>query len=351
MGIRRRSVVALTALLLGLLAGCSRAPEQAYKTQLFTLGTVVDISLWNVDQDRAAIAVKAVETVLNRVHREWHAWEPSELTRINAGIAAGETVTLSEEESEVLQRATLLSRQSEGLFNPAVGKLIGLWGFHSSDAPSGPPPAQAMIDPLIKAAASMESLRIEGTRLSSSNPSVEIDLGGFAKGYAVDLSIDALRKLGIHDAIVNAGGDLRAIGSHGGRPWRIGIRLPAKEIGVIASVETHGDESVFTSGNYERYFDYQGKRYHHIIDPRIGYPSEGAISATVISNNGADADAAATALMVAGPSQWKEIARRMGLSQVMLIDADMRVYMTPAMAKRVHFEISPAPEVIVSEPL
>jgi thiamine biosynthesis lipoprotein len=332
-------------------AGCTPPPDKTYKTQIFTLGTVVDISFWDVDEARAAAGVKAIERVLDGIHNRWHAWQPSELTRINAGLAAGQAVAIADDEAAALRQAVLLAEKSGELFNPAAGRLIGLWGFHSDNLPTGPPPARDDIDRLLAAGPSMADLSFGPGTVSSANPAVEIDLGGFAKGYGVDRAIEAVRALGITDAVVNAGGDLRAIGSHGRRPWRIGIRLPTQANGVLASVEVRGDECVFTSGNYERYYDYQGRRYHHIIDPRTGYPSAPAVSATVIYPEGAVADAAATALMVAGPEKWRETAGRMGITQVMLIDADMKVYMTPAMAKRIHFEVSPAPEVIVGEPI
>ena len=120
---------------------------------------------------------------------------------------------------------------------------------------------------------------------------------------------------------------------------------------MLASLEVQGDESVFTSGDYERYYEYQGKRYHHILDPRTGYPSQGATSVTVIHDNGAEADAAATALMVAGPKDWYEVARHMGIKYVMLVDDEGVVHMNPAMAARVHFEGAQPPKVILSREL
>jgi thiamine biosynthesis lipoprotein len=115
-------------------------------------------------------------------------------------------------------------------------------------------------------------------------------------------------------------------------------------------VETDEDESVFTSGNYERFFEYQGTRYHHIIDPRDGYPAKDSVSVTVIHKNATTADAAATALFVAGPKLWQKIAAHMGVTQVMLIDDKLTFYMTPEMAKRIHFEIDPKPRVIIVGP-
>ena len=104
---------------------------------------------------------------------------------------------------------------------------------------------------------------------------------------------------------------------------------------------------MYTSGDYERYFDYGGKRYQHIIDPRSGYPAEGAMSATVIYPGGGVGGGASTALMVAGPQGWREVVRGMQLKYAMLIASDRTVYMTPAMAKRIHFEVEPAPRVVI----
>jgi thiamine biosynthesis lipoprotein len=345
---------ALLGLLLVVSSACSRAPQQdVYKTQLMTLGTIVDISLWNVDEAKAQQAVKAVEDVLNGIHVHWHAWEPGppdhpNLADLNTRLAAGETVTVSAEDAAVLRQNQELARQGEELFNPAIGRLIGLWGFHQDDPPQGPPPDPEQIRRLVEAHPTMDDLVIEGNQVHSRNPALQLDLGGSAKGYAVDQAIDALRALGIQNAIVNAGGGLHAIGMHGDRPWRVGIRNPAQP-GIIASLEIRQDESVHTSGNYERFFDYQGKRYHHIIDPRTGYPAEGVLSATVVHQNGTIADAADDAIFVAGPEHWKEVARRMGVTQVMLIDADMNLHMTPQMAQRLRMEIDPAPKIIVED--
>jgi thiamine biosynthesis lipoprotein len=159
-----------------------------------------------------------------------------------------------------------------------------------------------------------------------------------------------LREMGIHNAVVNAGGDLRAIGRHGDRPWRVGIRHP-RAPGVLAAVEVEGDESVFTSGDYERYFMYEGKRYDHIIDPRTGRPAQGTASVTVFADQADLADAAATALFVAGPKDWLPVARRMGVKGVLLVDTEGKIYMTPSLKDRIRFEQDPPPPVIMSEPL
>lgn len=180
----------------------------------------------------------------------------------------------------------------------------------------------------------MSDLHLDGIRMRSSNPTVKLDFGAFGKGYGIDLAVEHLKEMGIQNTILNAGGDLRAIGSRNGEPWRIAIRDPSGE-GVLGVIETHGSESIFTSGDYERNFTWEGKRYHHIIDPRTGYPAVGTRSVTVIHDDATTADAAATALFIAGPSRWQEIARRMGVGYVLLVDTEGTLHMNPAMQARV----------------
>lgn len=330
-------------------SACGRQETKLHDTQLLVMGTLVNVSIWDGDDDVAAVATAGVEQRLREMHRDLHAWQPGPLTRVNEALAAGKSAPVSEEAAMLIRRGSELSRQSGGLFNPAIGDLIALWGFHNDDGPHGPPPDAASVRALLAKAPAMSDLHIEDGSLRSENPAVQLDFGGFAKGYAVDEAVRILREHHLNNAIVNAGGDLRAVGRHGDRPWRIGIRDP-RGPGVIASVEVEGDESVFTSGDYERYFEYEGKRYHHIIDPRSGFPAVGSSSVTTISKEAIVADASATALFVAGPDAWVRTAKAMGIDQAMLIDDKGKVYMTPAMAKRIHFEVDPPPPIEVVAP-
>jgi thiamine biosynthesis lipoprotein len=193
----------------------------------------------------------------------------------------------------------------------------------------------------------MDGIHIENNVLRSDNPVVKLGFGGFAKGTAVDTAIEALKQQGIENAIINIGGDLRAIGRHGERPWRIGIRHPRQEGQILASVTVNDNESVFTSGDYERYFSYEGQRYPHILDPRTGHPARDNISVTVVHTQAALADAAATALVVAG-EQWPEIAASLGIDRVMLMRADGQIEMTPAMTEQVRFR-KPTVEPVIRQ--
>ena len=335
--------------LLLLISACGRSPT-SQQHQLYVFGTIVDITLWDVTDQQSQQAASLITTDFQRMHHEWHAWEPGPLMDINRAIAEGESVSIIPSLIPIIEHSTTLYHSSEGLFNPAIGRLLNLWGFQSSERPHRPPPSAAEIEALITAAPGMGDVSLKDGVLVSSNPVVQFDFGAFAKGYAIDLAIARLRSLGIVNAIVNGGGDLRAIGRKGERPWRVGVRHPQGE-GVLASIEIEGDESVFTSGNYERFNEYEGVKYNHILDPRSGWPVTGITSATVIHDNGAVADAAATAMVVAGAGEWHRIAKKMGIQYVMLVDEAGVVYMNPAMQKRVRFQPGTEPEIMISEVL
>ncbi len=333
----------LPLLLAALLAGCSEAPEPPFRQQLLALGTLVDVMIAGVDEERGAEAVERVRRELETIHHDWHAWQPSRLTEINAALARGESITLDDEGRRLIATGIELSLASGHLFDPAAGALIAAWGFHSDQRDDGPPPDPARIEALVAAQPRMSDLRLEENRLSTTNPAVQLDLGGYAKGYAVDRAIEALRAMGIENAIVNAGGDLRAIGDKYGKPWRIGIRDP-RGPGVIAALRVEGDESVFTSGDYERFFTYRGRRYHHIIDPRSGYPAEGNRSVTVVHGDATTTDAAATALLIAGAG-WPAVARAMGVEQVMVVTPQGEIQLTPPLARRIELMVAPGTPV------
>ena len=332
-----------------MLVACGE-PVAEYRQSLFIFGTVVDLKLRGVSDEQAEVAVQVVDKAFQRMHKDWHAWKAGELSQLNQSFISDQPRPVTPFLLPLIAQSQVLFNQSEGLFNPAIGKLIALWGFHSDDLPSGPPPDSEAIAELVNSAPGMGDLEILNGQVRSHNPAVDLDFGGFAKGYALVIAIDLLHKQGVDSAIVNAGGDLCVSGAHGGRPWRVGVRHP-QGAGIIAAVDVLDGECVLTSGNYERYREHDGVRYPHIIDPRDGWPVKHIASATVIDADGGRADAAATALTVAGPGAWYRIAKRMQLKYVMLVDEMGRVYMNPAMAKRIDFQGEEPEQIIISDPL
>jgi len=322
----------LLVICLSLLSACSSEPDTR-QGKFYAFGTEIDISLYDVDAETANKTIDVLEQTFSNVNNTWHAWQPSTLTQINAAITAGEPISVDSDVADLITLASRFANDSEHLFNPAAGKLFELWGFHQDNwFESHPPPSEVQRADWLSTAPSMNDISIINGELTSRNPNVKLGFGGFAKGYAVDVAIDALKQYGISNAIINIGGDLRAIGSHGKRPWVIGIRHP-RQNGMVASIALQEDESVFTSGDYERFFQYEGKRYAHILDPRTAAPAIEVMSVTVLHSNASLADAAATALFVAGDN-WPSIAKSMGLTHIMLIKTNGDIEMSPQMAKR-----------------
>lgn len=336
--------------LIFILTACTPQEKPLHHETILAFGTLIEVSIAGVDEAQAQKGFDALRSDFNYMQEVWNPVMPNPVMRINGLLQTGIPFSVSPSTLPLIQRAQELSVASNGLFNPAIGKLIKLWGFQDDTRDNELPPDKDEILKLVNQHPAMADIIIKGITLQGKNPAVSLDFGAFAKGYGVDVGIKHLRDLGIHNAIINAGGDIRAMGKRGRRPWRIGIRDPRKE-GVIASIDMGDDESIFTSGDYERFFEYEGKRYHHIIDPRTGYPADHTRSVTVIHTNGAEADAAATALFVAGPKEWHAIAKAMNIKYVMLIDNKGIVYMNPAMAKRIQFEVTPLPEIRLSPPL
>jgi thiamine biosynthesis lipoprotein len=336
----RPALAACAALLALALAACGRGPAPVHEARILAFGTLVDVSVHGVDRALAERAFAVLEADFDWMHEAWHAWRPGTLERFNRGCASGEPFALEPDLRPLIALATGLSERSGRLFNPAIGRLVDLWGFHADQPRPGVPPAEA-IAPLVAAEPHMGEIRMQDLEARCLDPMVQLDFGGFAKGFGVDRAVEALQDLGIDDAIVNAGGDLRAIGRRGDRPWRVGVRHPRDPEGVYAALELAGDESVFTSGDYERFYEVDGQRYHHILDPRTGYPARGTAAVTVVHDDATEADAAATALFVAGPQGWREVAARMGIRQVMLITTGNEVLMTPEMAERVRLLVEP----------
>jgi len=322
--------------LLLLAGGCSA--EDAHRVTFYSFGTLVELVVWEADRRRVEGAAALLAGELERMQRAWDPWRSdSELARVNRLLAAGEAFVADPATLGLLRTALPHYHASGGLFDPAVGGLVQAWGFHG-EAPQLP--AGTVLETWRADPPSLGDIELQGIGLRGRHPRLLLDFGGFAKGHAIDLLVARMQRLGLGNLILNAGGDLRAVGRRGRRAWQVGIRHPRGNT-VIASVTIRGDESVFTSGDYERFFLTAKQRYHHILDPRTGSPARGTVAVTVIHTSAATADAAATALFVAGPRHWREVARAMGIHQAMLIDSDGKAHLTEAMAERLQLHFDP----------
>ncbi len=228
-----------------------------------------------------------------------------------------DNVTITDSEIVALIKTALdVGDESGGAFDITVFPLLDLWGFFG-ETPAVPD--REKIDELLKSV-DYRHLAITAGTLVKGDAHVKIDLGGIAKGYAIGEAVAVLKKAGITSALVDAGGDIYALGTNKGKPWKIGIRNPRGE-GTVGVLELT-DCAVVTSGDYERYFEKDGKRYHHILDPKTGYSAEGITSVTVVTNNPVLADAWSTALFVMGKEKGRELMERNKSLKVLMITQD-----------------------------
>ncbi len=329
----RSAVLLLLSLLL---SACGKEP--IYHEQGYVFGTLVEVTVHGVEESHAMQGIADVMHEFQRLHDLLHAWKPSELSSLNATIAQGKRQTVSPELAAMLQDTAQLSSQSEGLFNPTIGGLIQTWGFQADDF-KAVLPDEKIITVLVKENPQMSDLTISVTQVQSKNKNVKLDLGGYAKGYALDRAAAILKQQGINDALINIGGNVLALGSHGKRPWRVGIQHPRKP-GALATLELRDGEAVGTSGDYQRYFEVDGKRYCHLIDPRNGHPVQGVQAVTIITHGqhaGLLSDASSKPVFIAGNAGWRSAANKMRIDEALLIDADGMVHLTAAMQKRLEF--------------
>jgi thiamine biosynthesis lipoprotein len=374
------------------LSGCSKEPF--YQEQAYVFGTQVDVSIYGADEAKARQATVAVMHEFQRLHDMLHAWQPSELSALNSAIAQGKSQRVSAELAAMLKDAARVSAESGGLFNPAIGGLIQAWGFQADDF-KAVLPDEKKIAALVKANPQMSDLVFlpsplggvpkagnphgaeapaeltqgagergsvrtsalspnpspasgRGEIIGSRNKAVQLDLGGYAKGYALDRARTILREQGIDNALINIGGNVLALGTRGDRPWRVGIQHPRKP-GPLAILELHDGEAIGTSGDYQRYFELDGKRYCHLIDPRSGYPVQGVQAVTILTRGeqaGLASDSASKPLFVAGAQGWLAAAKKMQLDEALLIDAQGVVHLTAAMQKRLEFTDKSTPRKI-----
>lgn len=239
--------------------------------------------------------------------------------------------TFDDELDSLLGKAVDIETSSEHAFHPALAALNRLWGF-SLDPPPSTPPKKEVIRQLLPPASCLK--RTGDHRWQRMTSSCQIDLGGIAKGYALERGMAQLIKHGIRHALINAGGDIAGIGNNKGKPWRIGIRHPRNPNALLGWIYLNDHECVVTSGDYERFFLHGGKRYHHILDPQTGYPATRAISATVIADKATLADGWSTALFVMG-IRGLERLQQQGMA-ALVVKPDGTLVMNKAMQKRFH---------------
>ncbi|MCP3914405.1 MAG: FAD:protein FMN transferase [bacterium] len=289
--------------------------------KLGVMGTELIIEV--IGPDRAALdrALDAAVLEIQRVEDMMTSWRDSPLVRMNAKAGGGPQVVPAEL-ARLVARGTEISRATDGAFDQTFASVGKLWDFKRD--PPLLPDADTIRAALAKVGFDRVAVDLDANTIDLP-AGTAIGLGGIAKGYGVDRAMAVLMKHGVEHAFVNAGGDLKALGRKHGELWRVAIRHPRKRGEVLALIPV-SNTCLVTSGDYERFFEREGKRYHHILDPRTGYPATGCMSATVLAPDAAFADALATASCVLGTKRALEIVESLPRVEALLVGLDGEVH-------------------------
>jgi len=316
-----KSAHALVLLLL-LLASPARA-EWLERVEDGIMGTRIVVELWATDRDKGNADIEAVLAEMRRVDQDMSTYKPtSEVSKVNAEAAKG-PVNISNELFDLLTQALEYSRLTEGAFDITYASVGYLYDFRKHVKPDDEAIAQAL--PGINYRHVILDAKARSVRFSRDG--VRIDLGGIGKGHAVDRGIQILQQRGVSHALVTAGGDSRIIGDRFGQPWVVGIRHPDRKDEVIARIPLE-DAAISTSGDYERYFDENGVRYHHIIDPHTGKSARKVRSATIIGPTATRTDGLSKTAFVLGAEKAIEIYNRLDGIDAIVVKPDGQVLYT-----------------------
>ncbi len=312
-------------------ASASVAPRRVVTGSYTAMGTAVDLKVWTDRPEATArAAMNDAHAEIKRLEKMMTTWdESSEVARVNAA-AGGEPVVVSDELLDVLEGARVIHDASEGVFDISFYGLKGLWRF-DQDAVEEIPSDAAIAARLPLVNGKLVGIDRAKKTVHLPKKGMAINLGGIAKGYAVDKAAAVLAKNGFTDVVVQAGGDLLVRGRKGQDPWRVGIRDPRGPAGDWFAVAAITDAAFSTAGDYERYWMKDGKRYHHILDPRTGKPADACRSVTVFAKDALTADEYDDAIFILGPEKGLAlIAGKPGVGAV-IVDKNNKVWISPSL--------------------
>ncbi len=290
------------------------------------MGTELAIEVWGENSQQLDRAIDAAVKEIRRVEDLMTEWRPSPLTRLNDAAGRGAHV-VPRELAEIIGRGQALQVLTEGAFDITFLAVGRLWDFKAK-----PPviPSADQID-AARPYVDVSKVVIDEAALSITLPrGMQIGLGGLAKGYGVDRAMQVLMDHGVEHAIVNAGGDLKALGQKQSALWEVALKHPRDRDRAMAVIRL-SNSCLVTSGDYERFFEVDGARYHHIIDPRTGYPSQGCMSASIVARNTEYADALATACCVLGVKKGLALVTSLDHVEAVLVDPNGDVHVSPGL--------------------
>ncbi|MBH9742141.1 FAD:protein FMN transferase [Vibrio navarrensis] len=316
----KKWLVAFASLLI--LAGCENPAEQVHLSGP-TMGTTYNIKYIVQPDIPSAEAIQTeVDRLLEEVNDQMSTYrKDSELSRFNQ-YQGSEPFTVSEQTATVVKEAIRLNQLTQGALDVTVGPLVNLWGFGPEARPEVVPSDAELAER--KANTGIHHLSVDGNKLSKDLPHLYVDLSTIAKGWGVDVVADYIQSQGINNYMVEVGGEIRLKGvNREGIPWRIAVEKPSVEERAIQEIIEPGDMAIATSGDYRNYFERDGVRYSHIIDPTTGKPiANKVVSVTVLDKSSMTADGLATGLMVLGDIKGMEVANQNNIPVLMIVKTD-----------------------------
>lgn len=293
------------------------------------MGSELQLEVLGPDPVALEAALDAAEAELRRVEDLCTDWRPSPLTSLNEAAGQGPQ-PVPPELARLIARSFEVSRVTGGAFDATFAGVGRLWDFKRD--PPLVPDAAAITSALRNVGWQRVTVDLERSTIDLP-AGMKLGLGGIAQGWGSDRAMAVLMERGIRHALVNVSGDIKALGRKHGKPWQIAIKHPREKDRVLAVIPV-SNACVVTSGDYERFFLHEGRRYHHIIDCRTGYPSTGAMSATVVTPDCTLADALATALCVLGPEEGLRVVASLPRTEALIVDMNGKVHLSPGLAGR-----------------
>ncbi|MBN2602104.1 MAG: FAD:protein FMN transferase [Candidatus Marinimicrobia bacterium] len=325
--------VFLSLILIGItvgLFGCnSENSLKSYQITQFALGTVIEITVLDISEEHANQAIDAAIAEINRIGALFYEGNPkSPLYEFSHRTV--NSVIMPDEVLYLIQRGQEVSKLTYGCFDMTVGILLPLWDFKSENPK---PPSENKILSLLPFV-NYQSLTVdlENNLLISTSPRTMLTTGGIAKGYAVDRAIQILSDNNVKGALVNAGGDLRVLPRADGKKWRVGIQNPRMQRELLKVIEIDSG-AVVTSGDYQKFFFYNEKRFHHILNPKTGYPADSCQSVTIIAPTTEQADALATGIFVAGVKLGIELLETIPHTEGLIVRYDGKIVTSSGFAQ------------------